>query len=132
MKNVSCEYDRLNSSNSTLQAAWNIRHVRWTCLFYIISFILLRTRYGFCELNLRCDYSTNTQFHKKIVPACSCYFVKVEKRQLCCEFDRVNLYHGLLFVPAVKKHFNTVSAQTKIYYESGLSFPPLPTANHIP
>ena len=25
-----------------------------------------------------------------------------------------------------------VSAQTKIYYESGLSIPPLPTANHIP
>ena len=27
LKNVSCEYDRLNSRNSTLQAAWYIRHV---------------------------------------------------------------------------------------------------------
>ena len=37
LKNVSCEYDRLNGWNSTLQAAWNVRHVRWTCLFYISS-----------------------------------------------------------------------------------------------
>ena len=37
--NVSCEYDRLNGSNSTLQAAWYIRHVRWACFFYI-SFII--------------------------------------------------------------------------------------------
>ena len=28
LKNVSCEYDRLNGGNSTLQAAWYIRHVR--------------------------------------------------------------------------------------------------------
>ena len=35
MTNVSCEYDWLNSWNSTLQAAWYIRHIRWTCLFYI-------------------------------------------------------------------------------------------------
>ena len=28
LKNVSCEYDRLNGWNSTLQAAWYIRHVR--------------------------------------------------------------------------------------------------------
>ena len=38
-KNVSCEYDRLNCWNSTLQAAWYIKHVRRTCLFYI-SFII--------------------------------------------------------------------------------------------
>ena len=35
LKNVSFEYDRLNGWNSTLQAAWYIRHVRWTCLFYV-------------------------------------------------------------------------------------------------
>ena len=34
LKNVSCEYDGLNGWNSTLQAAWDIRHVRWTCLLY--------------------------------------------------------------------------------------------------
>ena len=28
LKNVSCEYDRLNGWNSSLQAAWYIRHVR--------------------------------------------------------------------------------------------------------
>ena len=28
LKNVSCEYDRLNGWNSTLQAAWYTRHVR--------------------------------------------------------------------------------------------------------
>ena len=39
LKNVRCEYDRLNGWNSTLQAAWYIRHVSWTCLFYI-SFII--------------------------------------------------------------------------------------------
>ena len=39
LKNVSCEYDRLNGWNSILHAAWYIRHVRWTCLFYI-SFII--------------------------------------------------------------------------------------------
>ena len=32
-KNVSCEYDRLNGWNSTLQAAWYIRHVRRTSIF---------------------------------------------------------------------------------------------------
>ena len=33
LKNVSWEYDRLNGWNSTLQAAWYIRHVRiiWFC-----------------------------------------------------------------------------------------------------
>ena len=35
MKNVSCENDQLKGWNSTLQAAWYIRHVRWTCLFCI-------------------------------------------------------------------------------------------------
>ena len=30
-KSVSCEYDRLNGRNSTLQAAWYIRHVRIIC-----------------------------------------------------------------------------------------------------
>ena len=39
LKNISCEYDRLNGCNSTLQAAWYIRHVHWTCSFYV-SFII--------------------------------------------------------------------------------------------
>ena len=39
LKNVSCEYDRVNGWHSTLQAAWYIRHVRWACLF-CISFIM--------------------------------------------------------------------------------------------
>ena len=51
LKYVSCDHDRLNGWNSTLQAAWYIRYVRLTCLFYI-SFII----YGFCELNLRYVY----------------------------------------------------------------------------
>ena len=34
LKNVNCEYDRLNDWNSTLEAAWYIRHVRWASLFY--------------------------------------------------------------------------------------------------
>jgi len=37
MKNLSCECDRLNSWDSALQAAWYIRHVRWTCLFPVGS-----------------------------------------------------------------------------------------------
>ena len=40
LKNVSCEYHRVNGWNSTLQAAWYIRHVR----------------IGFCGLNVRYDY----------------------------------------------------------------------------
>ena len=40
LKNVSCEYDRLNGSDSTLQAAWYIRHVRWTCLFYTSKYFI--------------------------------------------------------------------------------------------
>ena len=35
LKKVSCEYNWLNGWNSTLQAAWYIRHVCWTCSFYI-------------------------------------------------------------------------------------------------
>ena len=46
LKNVSCEYDRVNGWNSTLQDAWYIRHVRiiwflWTkrtILLLILSF----------------------------------------------------------------------------------------------
>ena len=45
LKNVSCEYDRLNGWNSPLQAAWYIRHVRiiwflWTkpTMWLILSF----------------------------------------------------------------------------------------------
>ena len=30
--NVSCECDRLNVFNSTLQAAWYIRHIDWACV----------------------------------------------------------------------------------------------------
>ena len=37
LKNVSCEYDRLNGSNSTLQAAWYIRHVRIICFLWTIN-----------------------------------------------------------------------------------------------
>ena len=34
LKNVSCEYNRLNGWNSTLQAAWYIRSVRIICLLW--------------------------------------------------------------------------------------------------
>ena len=37
LKNVSCEYDRLNGWNSTLQAAWYIRHVRIICFLWTIN-----------------------------------------------------------------------------------------------
>ena len=51
LENISCEYDRLNGWNSTLQAAWYIRHVRirwflWTkptIWLLIISFTKYRT-----------------------------------------------------------------------------------------
>ena len=43
LKNVSCEYDRLNGWNSTLQAAWYIRHVR------IMWFLWT----GFCQVRVR-------------------------------------------------------------------------------
>ena len=49
LKNASCEYIRLNGWNSTLQAAWYIRHVRWTCSFYVwcIIWFLKKIRYKF-------------------------------------------------------------------------------------
>ena len=34
LKNVSCEYDRVNGWNSTLQAAWYIRRVRIICFLW--------------------------------------------------------------------------------------------------
>ena len=37
LKTVSCEYDRLNGWNSTLQAAWYIRHVRIICFLWTIN-----------------------------------------------------------------------------------------------
>ena len=40
MKNVSCEYNRLNGWNSTLQAAWYIRHVRIFWRFYFGHLLL--------------------------------------------------------------------------------------------
>ena len=41
-----CEHDRLrlNGWNSTLQAVWYIRHVRWTCLFYTFIVWFLWTK----------------------------------------------------------------------------------------
>ena len=58
LKNVSCEYDRLNGWNSTLQAAWYIRHVR------IIWF--LRTKPTIWLLIL--------SFTQNIVRACSMFY----------------------------------------------------------
>ena len=67
LKNVSCEYDRLNGCNSTLQAAWYVRHVRWTCLFYS-SFIIwfLWTKPTILSLIL--------SFTQKLVRACSMFY----------------------------------------------------------
>ena len=56
MKNASCDSDRLNSWNSILQATWYIRHIRWTCLFYI-SFII------WCLWTKPTIWLFNTQFH---------------------------------------------------------------------
>ena len=58
---MSCEYDRLNGWNLTLQAAWYIRHVRWTCLFYTRYFFY---NMFFCELNLRHGFRTSRSFIK--------------------------------------------------------------------
>ena len=69
LENVSCEHDRLNGWNSTLQAAWYIRHVRWTCLFYI-SFTI-----WFCEQKP----IINTQFHQKKSFARVLHFINLLK-----------------------------------------------------
>ena len=49
LKNVSCEYDRLNGWNSTLQAVWYIRHVRiiwflWTKRTWLLIPVLSFTQ----------------------------------------------------------------------------------------
>ena len=48
LKNLSFEYDWLNGWNSTLKAAWYIRHVRWASLF-CVSF----TKCHYCLLSFR-------------------------------------------------------------------------------
>ena len=78
LKNVSCEYDRLNGWNSTLQAAWYIRHVRWTCLFYI-SFII-------------CFLWTKPTIWLLILS-----FTKYKKlKNVSCEYDRWNGWNSTL------------------------------------
>ena len=61
LKSVSCEYDRLNGWNSTLQAALYIRRVRWTCLFYILFVIWFLWAKPTTWLLI-----PGMQFHKKI------------------------------------------------------------------
>ena len=61
LKNVSCDYDRLNGWNSTLQTEWYIRHVCWSCIFYI-SFM---TRFLWTELTMWLIILRSTQFRIK-------------------------------------------------------------------
>ena len=59
IENVRCEDDRSNGWNSIFEAAWYIRHVRWTRLFY--------TRYFICNMvfaNESDNMVVNTQFQK--------------------------------------------------------------------
>ena len=42
LKNVSCEYDRVNGWNSTLQAAWYIRHLHKLSFARVLCFILVK------------------------------------------------------------------------------------------
>ena len=58
LKNVSCEYDRVNGWNSTLQAAWYIRNVR------IIWFLWTK-----CTIRLLI-----LSFTQNIVRACSMFY----------------------------------------------------------
>ena len=58
LENVSCEYDRLNGWNSTLQAAWYIRHVR------IIWFLWTKRTIRLLILS----------FTQNIVRACSMFY----------------------------------------------------------
>ena len=68
LENVSCEYDRLNGGwNSTLQAAWYIRRVRWMCLFYI-SFTLW---FMWAKPKI---WSLILSFTQKLVRACSMFY----------------------------------------------------------
>ena len=68
LEHISCEYGRLNGWNSTLQAAWYIRHVRWACLLYV-SFIIwcLWTKSTIWSLIL------NFTILRKLVRACSLF-----------------------------------------------------------
>ena len=42
LKNVSCEYDRVNGWNSTLQAAWYIRYLHKLSFARVLCFILMK------------------------------------------------------------------------------------------
>ena len=75
LKNVSCEYDQLNGWNSTMQAAWHVRHVRWTCLFYTpsISFLIICITCITCFLGTKPTWLLMLSF-TKIVRACSIFY----------------------------------------------------------
>ena len=101
-KNVSCEYHRLNGWNSTLQAVWYIRHVRWTCLFYIsyqIWFLLTKPTVWLLI--------PGSQFHKKklhrIVRACSMFYPHEGYGSVtpldAARVDRTIFHNHLIFPP---------------------------------
>ena len=70
MGNVSCEYNRLNGWNSTLEAAWYIRRVRVICFLWTKPTIWLLIN----------KYSV---LHKMLKNVCSEYDRWVVKTQLC-------------------------------------------------
>ena len=75
LKNVSCEYDRLNGWNSTLQAVWYIGHVRWASLFYNRYFIY---NMFFVKWTCLMVVSTFTKILRKIVRACSIFYAHMK------------------------------------------------------
>ena len=82
LKNVNCEYNRLNGWNSTLQAAWYIRHVR------IIWFLWTKPTIWLLILT----------FTQNIVRACSSVFYPYEGYRSVTPLDaaRVNrtIFHN--------------------------------------
>ena len=57
VKNVRCEYDRLDSWNSTLQAAWYIRRsLNVLTLYFVYNMVIVSKTY---------DIAINTHFHLK-------------------------------------------------------------------
>ena len=86
MKNVSCEEDRLNGWNSTLQAAWYIRHVRWACLLCFVAFVLRIEKKGLlsCSVHVahaisafQTNLSTASSVHVQLICDRLCYWLYI-------------------------------------------------------
>ena len=101
VKTVSCEFNCLNGRNSTLQAAWYIRHVRRTRFFYI-SFIIwfLWTKHTIRLLIL--------SFTKSIRACSTSMFYPYERYRSVTPLDAARVNRTIFHNPSVQRYYITL------------------------